>query len=139
MSAADVSAQNHVEPAELHQVVDNVGLHAEVHRHDLNAAVQVGCFDGVVLRRRDGGDQVDAVGAGLGFCSCEELGFGHVAERSRQCPGGTDQPCQTTRVDPCDSRHTLLCEHGTEVALGAEVAVAACEVANNDASAKRSP
>jgi hypothetical protein len=86
---------------------------------------------------RDHGDEVDAVGAGLGGCRGRHRSLVGRAERARHGPGVADVAGEPARVDAGDAREPVRAQEGVEVAVAAPVAPPPGEVADDDAPAVR--
>ena len=139
VAAASVSARTTSTAPSRARLFGDVALHAEVDRHDPSAARRVERGDRVVVRRRHRGDEVDAVGARLGLGGRPQLGLGDRAERPGHRAGVAQQAGQPAGVDPADPGHAVRGEHRAEVAVGAEVAVPARELATRSRRGRTSP
>ncbi len=146
--------RHHLDPGEAAEVAQDGALDAEVVGDDerppattLDHAVGVDSVDGVTIDCLDHvrpiggdlGDEVDAIGAGLGARRVQQIGLADRSERARQRAGVADQPRQAAGVDATDGGHAGAAQHRTEVVLGAVIAVTAGEVAHDHAPAERSP
>jgi hypothetical protein len=84
----------------------------------------------------DLGDEVDAVGTAFHRGGCGELGVAGVAECARHRADIADEPCEPAGVDAGDAGDGVHLQQRLEMALGAEAAVAAGEVTDDDATAE---
>ncbi len=96
-----------------------------------------GRLGGVGRLAGDGGDEVDAVGAGFGGRSSGERGLVGGAERAGHGAEVADVAGQAAGVDAGDAGHAVALQQRVEIAAGTPVRVTPGQLADDDAATER--
>ena len=135
-----VTGRHHLDVGEGREAAQDRGLDAEVDDADPPGPPTVGPRGGptVGTLTRHRGDEVDAVGAGLGGGGGSQVGLRSGAEGTHHGARRADVAGEATRVDVGEARQAVACEEAVQAPGGAPIAGHRHQVPHHEAPAERS-